>query len=438
MVRRRRQRSPARPLGNFKEGCSSAAMESLESRCLFNVGPGFAAEYYAAPPRGAFAQIRDDAPAPNLEEIHDNGRPTDFSTVVYGLGPQGTGPLGAGTGGYETAEVFFVAEPVFFANFVVFDFEAPTGAAAERGRPAPAAHSSQPAATLQSSSTADDSPTQGAVKSFTFVSAANTQLAYAADRADDDATAVKSLMNSVINLSQRADQPARSDTIDPGRPVLSWLASRVQPLVSLGVEEDRHPTPLLQLNQSNYVGADMQGKRPTEAPTNLHLDATLMRPIAQIGGAAAIEDAVDSLLDGIRAPFGGRPEAAVAIRSAASFASGVQLHLWQASSAALDAQLPWASMAPLLPQVSSEAVQLGEALDAVLADLDELGEGIVSSFTDGDHIAWWLGAGGVMYYVASRHFHGRAASKAAISQRVRRSVATAPRRLSLSVRPVFD
>jgi hypothetical protein len=170
----------------------------------------------------------------------------------------------------------------------------------------------------------------------------------------------------------------------------------------------------------------------------LDYDAALMRPIAQIGGSAAIDDAVDSLLGSIRAPLAGRPEAAVAIRSAASFASSVPLQLWQASAAALDAPLPWASMVPLLPQVSSETAQLGEALDAVLADLDELGEGIVSSLTDGDHIAWYLGAGGVIYYVASRRFQWRAASQIAASRRARRTIATAPRRLNLSVRPVFD
>lgn len=413
-------------------------MESLESRCLFNVGPGFAAEYFAAPPQGALESFRGDGQAANFEPFREAGRPSDFGAAQYGFGPQGFEPQGFEIQGYESAEVLFV-QPVFVANFVVLNLETPVGATAERSSPPPATHESEPTASLRPLSSADESPSQGAARSFAFISAANTQLVYASDLADDESSSVKSLLSTVINSTQRADQPARSDAIDAGRPVLPWLATRLEPLVSLGADEGRHSTtPLLQLGDPNHAGAEIQGKRPTEAPTNLDYDAALMRPIAQIGGSAAIDDAVDSLLGSIRAPFDGQPQAAVAVRSAASFVSGVQLHLWQASGAAFDAQLPWASLAPLLPHVSSETAQLGEALDAVLADLDELGEGIVSSLTDGDHIAWWLGAGGVIYYVASRHFHGRAANKTAVLQRTRRSVATAPRRLSLSVRPLFD
>jgi hypothetical protein len=145
---------------------------------------------------------------------------------------------------------------------------------------------------------------------------------------------------------------------------------------------------------------------------------------------------VDSLLGGLAAPLEGRPEAAIAIRSTATLAASVPAQLWEVSSAAFDAQMPWASVAPLLPHVSPEAAQLGQAIDAVLADLDELGGDLFSAVTESDRLAWCLGAGGAAYFVAARQWKRRVASKEAALRRHRQALASVMRRARLSVQPL--
>jgi hypothetical protein len=77
---------------------------------------------------------------------------------------------------------------------------------------------------------------------------------------------------------------------------------------------------------------------------------------------------------------------------------------------AIDAPCAWASTVPLVPQLSVDAEQLGQALAAVLADLDDIGEQIAGSLTDGDRAVVGLAAGGAACYVAARRFNAHAAA----------------------------
>jgi hypothetical protein len=90
----------------------------------------------------------------------------------------------------------------------------------------------------------------------------------------------------------------------------------------------------------------------------------------------------------------------------------------------IDATWVWASAVPLAPQLAMDAEQLGQALSAVLADLDEIGGQIADSLTDGNRAFWGLAAGGVACYVVGRRFHADTAA----AQAQRRAPSTARRR----------
>ncbi len=60
----------------------------------------------------------------------------------------------------------------------------------------------------------------------------------------------------------------------------------------------------------------------------------------------------------------------------------------------------WTLALPLAPRLSIDAEQLGQALDAVLADIEDLGGQLAGSLIDGDRIFWALVASGMACYVA--------------------------------------
>ena len=60
----------------------------------------------------------------------------------------------------------------------------------------------------------------------------------------------------------------------------------------------------------------------------------------------------------------------------------------------------WKLALPLTPRLSIDAERLGQALDAVLADIEELGGQLAGSLIDGDRIFWALVASGMACYVA--------------------------------------
>jgi len=99
----------------------------------------------------------------------------------------------------------------------------------------------------------------------------------------------------------------------------------------------------------------------------------------------------------------------------------------------VDAPWQWSSALPQAPRLSIDAEKLGQALEAVLADIDELGDSITDSLDDGDRVYWSLAAGGVACYVAGRHLQSREApsSRATASSRVRRGERVPARRLFL-------
>jgi hypothetical protein len=60
----------------------------------------------------------------------------------------------------------------------------------------------------------------------------------------------------------------------------------------------------------------------------------------------------------------------------------------------------WTLALPLAPRLSIDVERLGEALDAVLADIEELGGQFAGSLIDGDRIFWALVVSGMACYVA--------------------------------------
>jgi hypothetical protein len=125
--------------------------------------------------------------------------------------------------------------------------------------------------------------------------------------------------------------------------------------------------------------------------------------------------------------------AAVAFSSAASKFGKASAATIEPSSAAAGSLSAWGPLSPLLPQFSPDLAQLGQAFDAVLADLDELGSDVFSSLTNHDRLFWGLGAGGIAYYVAANHLQGRAAPGAAPRNR---GAGRGLRRARLSVQPL--
>ena len=430
MERRRRRRGLRRPLGSFKAGFSAAALEALESRCLFNVGPGFFAEY-AERPETTYAEYRDDAPtaesrqadapAIDVERGDGEGRSSEFAAVRYES---------------EFEPQVFVVQPAVIVNFVVIDFTAPREASVQPVRPATTANASPLAASVQSTSAAEATGSP-AGKSIVFVASISDSTS-AASASSADAADLDAVEKATINSPVRTDQPVRSDAVDPGRQAPASPGLRPQPAVSLTAQDSRQqPAILFTSDDANRLGAENQVRRATESMTNAAGESALARAIAQIGESAGALELADSFLEGLRTRFEG-PEAAVAIRSAGAVALGVPGQMLNASSQWLDAKLPWASLSPLLPRLSTDAAELGQAFDAVLGDLDELGDELFASFAAGDRLAIGVSAGGIVAYVAIRHFHGRAALEAAALKRGRRPAALLPRRVRLAVRPVFE
>jgi hypothetical protein len=128
--------------------------------------------------------------------------------------------------------------------------------------------------------------------------------------------------------------------------------------------------------------------------------------------------------------------AAVAFRSAAS-AIGQLAAAPLGSAAAGGSESAWGSLSPLLPQFSPDVAQLGQAFDAVLADLDELGGELFSSLTHRDRLFWGLGIGSIAYYVAANHLQ-RSAPPAPRAAERSRGVGVGLRRPRLSVQLLVD
>lgn len=70
----------------------------------------------------------------------------------------------------------------------------------------------------------------------------------------------------------------------------------------------------------------------------------------------------------------------------------------------------WKLALPLTPRLSIDAERLGQALEAVLADIEELGGQLAGSLIEGDHIFWALLASGMACYVAGARFQGETAA----------------------------
>ncbi|HEV7225398.1 MAG TPA: hypothetical protein VGN42_22015 [Pirellulales bacterium] len=188
---------------------------------------------------------------------------------------------------------------------------------------------------------------------------------------------------------------------------------------------------------ATHVQQEVQGKRPNEALANVTGGTELSRPVARLSSADGEVAELQSL--NRRGPFAGGegPLAAVAFPSAAS-APGKSAAPPLGSSAAADAARSLQGLlSPLLPEFSPDVAQLGQAFDAVLADLDELGGDLFGSLIHRDHLFLGLGAGSIAYYVAANHLSWRVAPAHLAAQRVR-GAGVRSRRPRLSVRPLVD
>jgi len=434
VVRRRRRRSPGRPLAGFKDGISSVAMESLESRCLFNMGPLFSPQFEPQP--GAMvAEMHGDHPMANVEMFGGDRQSSPLGSTGYfsgELAPEQT--LG------EPDAAF--APPMFFSVIVV-DIQPPGWSEAEPSQADQQPPTSSPATNLQpgvhtdvyaGDASSSRQASQDAKSATAYAVSPNVGYSNVLMTFDFDSAYVK----PSIDLTLEAVRATRPDANDPGKQAPAGLPQRLPSPPTLASETGRHANDSYQqLGSANYAAVQMLGKQPAEAPARLAGGATLERPFSPGGEPETMQRVFDAALTGFRKLVEDRPDVAVAIRPAMSFATEVQDRLLQVSSELFDAQLPWASAAPLLPRFLPEAAQLGQAFDAVLADLDELGGELISSLTDGDRLLWGVGACGVVSYVAARHFHLRAAPQSPGMRRSRDTAQAAPRRVRLSVQPLL-
>jgi hypothetical protein len=154
------------------------------------------------------------------------------------------------------------------------------------------------------------------------------------------------------------------------------------------------------MTKSGFAGAADETLR--SSPTNTPLDAS-----------AFADDLNGFTLD--RVIFATAPHYLLMQRVAAQGALLVAATIHD-----VDVPLQWSSALPLAPRLSIDAQQLDQALEAVLADIDELGGTITGSLTDGNRVYWGLAAGSAACYFAGRRFQldADAASQAQRGERV--------------------
>lgn len=437
MVRRRRRRSPDRALGRLKDGFSSAAMETLESRCLFNMEPVFSppiiVESTGSQGAAFVADGRGERPLAGAEMF---GRDHQTDAPVfdgYAFGELASQPL--------FVEHDFGFAPLWYSRLIIVEIQPSGGSDSEASPAAEQAPATSPAANLQSSvtisitSNAGEAGASRAASTSVWSGYATANSGYSNELAsfDFEAPDVKALND----LTLEAVRAARPDANDPGRIAPAGLAVRATSTPTITSETDRHANNFYsQSSAVYYASAPVLGKQAGEAPARLDGEELLRAPMTQVAKPETVERVFGGALAGLRAVIEEPVEAAVAIRPALALATEVQGRLFEASSEFFDAEISWTLAAPLLPQFSPDAAELGQAFDAVLADLDELGGELMSSLAAGDRLLWGAGACGVVSYVAARHFHLRAAPQSPALRRSRESRRTALRRTRLAFQPL--
>ena len=218
------------------------------------------------------------------------------------------------------------------------------------------------------------------------------------------------------NLINRLDG---ADGAKPG-PLVTFEA-RPQPTLVSALNSPAH--------QMGAIGTRLGGDQP-------NIELQLRRPMEAVIGSAGSGDRLvgspnvaNLNAEGDADPAGELTSAAVAKLPwfAIASESGANWVRHQAESRgdrsieADETAAPWRAFFPLLPQGAADAEQLSEAFQAVFADLEDLGDELVSSLASPDRFVWGLGAAGIAYYVAGFRlpFGDRSQHSAAARQRSR-------------------
>lgn len=439
MIRRRRRRSPDRALGRSMDGFSSTALEALESRCLFNMGPLFSppivVESAPGPQGMAFvANGQGERPLVGGELFGRDHQAEAFASDGYAAGEFAAQPLFVAPG--------FGFAPALYSRFVIVEFQPSGWSSAEASPEAEQSPTTSPAANLQTSVTINITSNAGDGNSgrpasaniWSVYAAANSGYSNGLASFDFDAPYVKALNDVTLD----AVRAVRTDGNDPGRGAPAGLALRAMSTPTMTSETDRHANDFYSPSGAViYASAAISGKQAGEAPARLDGDELLRMPMTQAAKPETMQRVFESAFAGLRSALEKPAEAAVAMRPALALASEVPGRLLDVSSELFDAEISWTAAAPLLPQFAPDAVELGQAFDAVLADLDELGGELISSLADHDRLLWGAGACGVISYVAARHFQLRAAPQSPAMRRSRESRRTALRRTRLAILPLL-
>lgn len=153
------------------------------------------------------------------------------------------------------------------------------------------------------------------------------------------------------------------------------------------------------------LGIELQ-RHPAEAPANSSGIADRNSPLPRLASLEAMDGNIE-LSEDLGAALDGK-QVRPAVALAESFDANSSLLALNDSNAAPphsdsdvgEAPAAWASLFPLIPDLSPDVEKLGQAFQAVFSDLDELGGDLVSSLADHDRVLWGLGAAGVAYYVS--------------------------------------
>lgn len=208
----------------------------------------------------------------------------------------------------------------------------------------------------------------------------------------------KLLSNMMLDRLETAT-PLRTAPIAPAQ-------GRAQPVMTPFLNDGPHQLGAMSIRSLSIpVGVELQ-RHPSEAPANSNGLYDRNAPLPRLASLDATQSNVD--LNEQWGEMLGDKQARPAVALVEGFDENSAAALNDANAAsayaASDVEAPptdWGALLPLLPELSPDVEKLGEAFQAVFADLDDLGSGLVDSLADHDRILWGAGAAGVAYYVSS-------------------------------------
>ncbi len=214
----------------------------------------------------------------------------------------------------------------------------------------------------------------------------------------------------------------RLDGVEGAKPeTLVALESRSQPVINPAFNSPAHQTSAL----VSRLGGDppsieLQLRRPMEAVIGSAGSGDRLAGLPNVANLNAEGDdgAAGELTS---AAVAKAPWFAIASEHRANIVRHPTTSLGDQAIEAAEGAAPWRAFFPLLPQGAVDAEQLSDAFQAVFADLEDLGDELVSSLASPDRFVWGLGAAGIAYYAAGFRlpFGDRSQHSAAARQRSR-------------------